>query len=299
MGSVATRIRQVLGILWVVDGLLQCQPAMFSPLFWHQVLQPVVVGQPPVVLFLLREGIHLWREGGIWANGLAAFLQLGIGGLLLMKRPGWYRWGLWLSLGWALVVWIFGEGFGGLLLPSASLLTGAPGSALLYVVWSAILLFAPDTVESAAIALMRGYWGLGLFLGQVAGRHMGPALIQMAQSPQPAWVSRPEYLLGHWLTVYPGWGREVMTGLWGVLAVLWTTFPRHWSTWALTGWVLATMWWTGMDFGVLGGTGTDPNTPPLVAMALAVVIGSTMPGVRRQPRGFTPFPAMRRIVGHD
>ncbi|MCY0865606.1 MAG: hypothetical protein OWQ57_11690, partial [Sulfobacillus sp.] len=235
MGPLATQIRRVLGILWVVDGLLQCQPAMFTPLFWHQVLEPVVVGQPPAVRFFLREGIDLWREGGIWANTLAAGLQLGIGGLLWMKRPGWYRPGLWLSLGWALVVWVFGEGLGGLLLPSASLLTGAPGSALLYVVWSAILLFSPDTIESASIALMRGYWGLGLLLGQVAGRHLGSALIQMAQSPQPAWVSRPEYLLGHWISVYPGWGREVLTGLWGVLAVLWTAFPRRWMTWALTG----------------------------------------------------------------
>lgn len=37
--------------------------------------------------------------------------------------------------------------------------------------------------------------------------------------------------------------------------------------------VLFVLWWIGMDFGVLGGVGTDPNTAPLMALAVVARYG--------------------------
>ena len=52
------------------------------------------------------------------------------------------RFGLWLSVGWALVIWIFGEGFGNLFTGSATFYTGAPGSALLYLILALCLIYS-------------------------------------------------------------------------------------------------------------------------------------------------------------
>jgi hypothetical protein len=52
------------------------------------------------------------------------------------------------TAGWALAVWWFGEGAGGILTGSASPLTGAPGAALLYV-YLAALLWPPHGQHSA------------------------------------------------------------------------------------------------------------------------------------------------------
>jgi hypothetical protein len=64
----------------------------------------------------------------------AAFglIQLALGAGILYARTA--RRALAVSVAWALMVWYLGEGLGGLLGGSSSLLTGAPGAALLYAV---------------------------------------------------------------------------------------------------------------------------------------------------------------------
>jgi hypothetical protein len=59
-----------------------------------------------------------------------ATIQLAIGAGLLFPRA--VRPALVTSFFWAIGVWVFGEGLGGLLLGSASALSSAPGSVFLY-----------------------------------------------------------------------------------------------------------------------------------------------------------------------
>ncbi|MDA8066079.1 MAG: hypothetical protein M0031_11390 [Thermaerobacter sp.] len=72
------------GGLWLLDGLLQLQPAMFTAAFVRQVLEPLLPGQPAWLEGLLRGGIGLWSAAPALADGSAAAVQLAIGVLLLV-----------------------------------------------------------------------------------------------------------------------------------------------------------------------------------------------------------------------
>jgi hypothetical protein len=39
-------LRQILGVLWLIDGLLQLQPLMFTMNMVNKVLSPITAGQP-------------------------------------------------------------------------------------------------------------------------------------------------------------------------------------------------------------------------------------------------------------
>jgi hypothetical protein len=71
-------------------------------------------------------------------NLLFAAIQVLIGVGLLVPRTA--RLALIASIAWALGVWYLGEGLSGLASGHASILTGAPGSALLYAVIAAAVL---------------------------------------------------------------------------------------------------------------------------------------------------------------
>ena len=135
----------VLGVIWLVDAALQFQPYMFTRSFVTGVLEPSAQGVPGFLgdaitamsRFLLAH-IAEW-------NFLFATIQLGIAiGLLL--RPV-VRLALALSIGWAVLVWWFGEGFGGLF-ASVNPIMGLPGAVILYAIL-AVLLWPPGSGESA------------------------------------------------------------------------------------------------------------------------------------------------------
>jgi hypothetical protein len=68
------------------------------------------------------------------------WLQVGTGvWLLTAPRGDWSRLGGVASVAWGLIVWIFGEAFGGIFAPGVSWLFGAPGAVLIYCVAGALL----------------------------------------------------------------------------------------------------------------------------------------------------------------
>ena len=102
---------KALGILWVIDGLLQLQLKMFGQDFINSVLAPNLSGQPASLHALIAFGIRLFSFNIAAANWIAALLQVAIGVLLMF--PGGsrkFKAGLYLSIIWGLVVWIFGGG---------------------------------------------------------------------------------------------------------------------------------------------------------------------------------------------
>src|SRR3954447_3519470 len=119
-----------LGLLWLLDGVLQAQHFMFTSGFATQVIAPTGQGQPGFV-----SGPVHWVSTVIAAHPVAwnvpfAGVQLLLGVGLLVPRTA--RLALGASIAWALGVWYLGEGLYGLASGHASLITGAPGSALLY-----------------------------------------------------------------------------------------------------------------------------------------------------------------------
>src|ERR1022692_12699 len=127
------------GILWIFDGILQAQQAM--PLgLPSQVIQPAAASSPGWVQQIVNWGVRGWTYHPIDAAAGAVWIQIGIGVWLLTAARGrWSRLGGLASVGWGLIVWVFGEAFGGIFAPGLTWLFGAPGAALLYCVAGALV----------------------------------------------------------------------------------------------------------------------------------------------------------------
>lgn len=268
-----------LGLLWLLDGLLQAQPAMFTPLFVQQVLQPAAQGQPTWFAALLQTSTTLWQQQAVLANAAAVFIQLAIGFLLLVARERpWGRVGLWLSIGWGLGIWVFGEGLGGLLTGAATVLTGAPGSVLVYVV-AALILLLPARWWATGIV---GWWtmrGLGVFWLSMAalqawpptgfwtGMHLASVFGMAASMPQPAPLAAPIRAMAALAADAPILWNALFVAIMVVLGVAFLMNGIRWWTYGLIAVWLAFAWWLGQDFGGLfTGTATDLNTAPALGL---------------------------------
>jgi hypothetical protein len=120
-------LRIGLGLLWLLDGLLQAQPAMAVGLP-AQVIGPAAQASPPWVQHLVNWGGTTWSYHPVQAGAAAVWIQVGIGlWLLFAARGPLSRLAAVASVGWGLVVWVFGEALGGIFAPGLSWLTGAPG----------------------------------------------------------------------------------------------------------------------------------------------------------------------------
>ena len=146
----ARKLQIALGLIWLVDGALQLQPFMFRRSFVTQIIAPNELNQPRLIAAPIGFMAHLIEPRVAWFNVLAVTIQVLIG-LGLIYRPT-VKAALLTSFGWALSVWWFGEGLGGLLTGHASPLTGAPGAALLYVVAGLIAWPRYDARTGAAAA---------------------------------------------------------------------------------------------------------------------------------------------------
>ena len=128
-------IRLVLGILWIVDGVLQFQPEMPYG-FLSVVIGPSIqaINNAGIERFLMIA-YNTWLLHPFQFDALSGALQIFIGASYLSNRSAKaLKYISIISIIWAIVIWIFGEGFGGIPESGVSLLTGFPGSALIYII---------------------------------------------------------------------------------------------------------------------------------------------------------------------
>jgi len=161
-GSTGLRrgLQITLGVLWLADGALQLQPFMFGQGFVNQILMPAYMGSPAGVtgpaLAVTRLILH---APAAW-NAAFAITQLLLGAGLLW-RPA-VRAALAGSVVWALAVWWFGEGLGGVLSRMASPLTGAPGAVILYALLAVLAWpLASSTMQASTMQASTGQAGTG------------------------------------------------------------------------------------------------------------------------------------------
>ncbi|HUB73777.1 MAG TPA: SCO family protein [Solirubrobacteraceae bacterium] len=280
------------GLLWLLDGYLQTQPAM--PLgMGPDVIQPAAASSPAWVQHLDNSLVTVWSYHPIPAAAAAVWIQIGIGAWLLAAPRGyWSRLGGVASVLWGLIVWVFGEAFGGIFAPELTWLFGAPGAALLYCVAGALVAL-PETAWSTrrtgrallrgtgafllGMALLQAWPGRGFWHGQPhAGSNAGAltAMVrEMAETSQPHFLSSLLASFGDFTAAH---GLEVNLFAVIALAALGAAFvsarPRAVRAAAIGGSLLCLVDWVLIeDLGFFGGVGTDPNS--MIPMALLFVAG--------------------------
>src|ERR1700730_13089908 len=127
-------IRIVFGVIWLVDGVLEWQPADF-----HNFLQLITAmsqGQPAPLAAVISAGQAVVAINPTLATGLLAALETAVGLSLITNTLS--RWALRISVLLAALIWVFGQGFGMVFMAGATDVQSGP----LYVLGSLMLLRA-------------------------------------------------------------------------------------------------------------------------------------------------------------
>jgi hypothetical protein len=170
--------RQVLrigfGTLWLLDGILQAQPKMAIGLP-SQVIGPTAASSPHWVQQVVNWAGTAWSYHPMQAGASAVWIQVGIGiWMIAASRGPLSRLVGLVSIGWGLVVWAFGESFGGIFAPGLTWLFGAPGAVLIYAIAGALIAL-PDRAWHSRRLGRAVLAGTGVFL-------VGMAILQAWQA---------------------------------------------------------------------------------------------------------------------
>jgi len=270
------------GLLWVIDGLLQAQPAMVG--LATQVIKPGSAGSPAWVRSIVDWGAASWTFHPVQAAAAAVWIQLGIGVWMLAVRRGrWSQAAALAGVAWGLVVWVFGEAFGNVFAPGLSFLTGAPGAALLYVVAGTLIalparawasarlgrwLLAGSGVFLVGMAVLQAWPGRGFWSGNSPLADMSG---EMSGTPQPRPLASLVESFGRIVAAH-GFAVNLVTVI--VLAAaglaLLSARPRLVRAALLATVALCAVDWVLVqDTGVFGGLGTDPNS--MIPVALLII----------------------------
>jgi len=289
------------GLLWVFDGILQAQPQMPGGLP-SQVIQPTAQSSPRWVQDLVNVGGTIWSNHPITAAAASVWIQVGIGLWLLVAVRGWWSRGAGLaSVAWGLMVWIWGESFGGIFAPGLSWLTGAPGAVLLYCVAGALialpasawrtprtgrLLLAGAGVFFIGMAVLQAWPGRGYWQGTSGS--LSAMVTTMSQTSQPRALSALVSAFGSFDTAH-GFAVNlfVVIALAAIGAALLTGRPRLVRAAVLAaGVVCLADWVLVQDFGFFGGLGTDPNSmiPTILLLAAGYLALTRLPDAAAEPQ---------------
>jgi cytochrome oxidase Cu insertion factor (SCO1/SenC/PrrC family) len=279
-------VRVGFGLMWILDGLLQLQSGM--PLGLPSgVVQPSASTSPAWVQHLVNSGVTIWSNHPIEAAAATVWIQLGLGiWLLVAPRGRWSRLGGLAGLGWGLVVWVFGEAFGGIFAPGATWLFGAPGAVLFYCV-AGLLIALPERAYSTprlgrtiltvggvfliGMAVLQAWPGRGSWQGR--GGSLTAMVGQMSKTPQPGFLSSWLASFGGFVVAH-GWAVNLFVVLaLTAIGVLVMSRRRELVLGGLIALVVLCLadWVLVEDLGFLGGLGTDPNS--MLPMGLLFVVG--------------------------
>jgi hypothetical protein len=292
--------------LWLLDGVLQYQPAMFTPAF-SRMLASSAAGNPsviarPIIWDATLVGQHLALLNTVFAT-IQVLLGLGIA-----LRPT-VRFALAASVAWSVAVWWLGEGLGGVLNGGAGPLGGGPGAVIIYALL-AVLLWPADRPGAAPFVAARAVgaraakalW-LVFWLSQAYF-----ALTPENRAPQAAsdMITGMEQGEPHWLAAMmrgaaslvaqQGLTTSIVLAVALVLVAVGVCLPaRAARATLLLAMALAMVVWVFVQaFGGILATGaTDPESGPLLALlALAYwpLARSAPPGSAAAPDRVTAAP---------
>jgi len=283
-------LRVGFGILWLFDGILQAQPAMAVGLP-SKVIEPTAASSPAWVQHLVSWAGTSWSYHPIQAASAAVWIQVGIGIWLLVAPSGWWSRAAGLAcVGWGLVVWVFGESFGGIFAPGLTWLFGAPGAALFYSAAGALIalpgaawrtprlgraILAAMGAFLAGMALLQAWPGRGFWQGALHGKPGSLASMtqSMAQTSQPHSIAA---LINAFTSFDEAHGFAVNLVVVAALALIGVALLIAWRPVLLPavialGVLCLASWVLVQDMGIFGGLGTDPNS--MIPVMLVTVGG--------------------------
>jgi hypothetical protein len=295
-------VQVTLGLLWLLDGLLQFQSYMYSHDFLEEVVESTASMQPGPIGHPILSAAHLAGQNLVLWNTSFALIQCAIG-LGLLFRPT-VKPALLASFAWVLVVWWFGEGLGMVLMNMGTPLTGSPGAVVLYgliglLVWPGD---GADRRSAAASGLLGDRGGLAVWSGVWAcggliwlealtrpADAVSGALIEAAGDSMP-WLAGLQRSLA---ATVEGDGRAIAVALalasFAVAAGAWTRWRRQ--ALAVGALISLVFWFLGQGLGGLTtGEATDPNIGPLLVL-LACALWP-----RRAWAATAASPARRRLT---
>jgi hypothetical protein len=301
-------LQLALASFWTVDGLLQLQPRNFTSSLVTDTILGNAENQPQPIYGSLVSAVHLLAPYHLELNVAIVAVEVTIAlGLLwrLTVKPA-----LALSIPWALGVWWFGEGFGGIFAGTATQLVGAPGPALLYALL-ALVAWPRKRPSSGAIAASGALGERGALVAW-SSLWIGGAILRIA----PFWFSPVYALQGDFqlsLDEEPRWFMHVndtlshVAGAAGLPLVILVAvveaavgigvLTRHRRRALTAGIVLSTLYWIfGQQLaGLFTGRSTDISAGPLyVLLAYALWPRSAGPDVPYSKDSRIPVEALPR-----
>jgi hypothetical protein len=268
-----------LAAIWLLVGVLQYQSFMYSKAF-TQMIAVTAPGNPSVIARPITWDATLVEHHLVLINTIFATIQILIG-LGIAFRPT-VRIALAASVAWAIGVWWFGEGLGGILNGAGSPLNGAPGAVIIYALL-AVLLWPADRTTSAPFTaaravgaqLARALWlvlWLSLAYFALTPAHRAPqalnGMIAGMESGEPGWLSAIDRGAAS-LVAGQGLAASIVLAVALVLIAIGVYLPKPAAkaTLVLAIVVAVVIWFVGEGLGtILTGGGTDPNSGPLLVL---------------------------------
>jgi cytochrome oxidase Cu insertion factor (SCO1/SenC/PrrC family) len=248
-----------------------------------EVVAPMAHATPSWLHALMDHGVSLWNSHPVSLAVGVAWLQVGLGLALIASRGRLGRAAGAVAAAWAALVWLVGNGAGGMFVRGSSLLFGWPGASLFYCaagVWIALSRPAFERyfslLTTRALAILLGLGALLQCLPSAQFWHGGNTNALTAMTTYMTSIAQP-----HWLAAVVrqagvvagtmGGGFNVAVILWLVLTALglWLAPARawRWPTRSLVAGCLV-FWVVAQDTALFGGLATDVNSlVPLGALA--------------------------------
>ncbi len=287
-----------LGVIWLIDAALQYKPYFFGRPFVTQFLRPLATGNPWFVYHpMVWADRFMVHNIALW-NSLFATIQLVIA-FGLFFRPT-VRAALAVSVVWALAVWWFGEGFGGIFYTGASPLDGGPGAVVLYALLAVLLWPRPEADEHCSVAesgpmgrvapdvLWAVLWGSFSYFLLVGANRSAQGLHEMIvgmATGEPHWVGSIDRGLAA-PTDHTGLAVAIVLAIVCAGIAVSVFVPALRRPALVLAAVFALVVWFVEDFGgVFTSTGTDVNSGPLLVLLAwsywPLVARATAPAVGR------------------
>ena len=277
----------VLGLIWILDGLLKFQPALFKPGFVGTVIRPMAIAQPTLVASAINHMANfLSHEATMWV-AVFGLIEIAIGAAMLSRRT--VKPALVASFIWGGSIYLFGEGFGMVLTGHTSPLAGAPGAVCFYVLLGAMLWpredADPNRVRIGADSSVAGrgvFGGTGALLVWAAiwifeaiiwmfpANRVGSAVTnQMSATAngEPGWYAHLLNSFGHAFTGAGVWVAVLLAAT-SIVIALGPLVSNRIEVFIFLGIALALGYWvTGQGLGeLLTFGGTDPANGPIIAL---------------------------------